>query len=30
MNSTIDESIYTMLKNKIEFSEKELNELEVW
>ena len=29
MNSTIDESIYTMLKNKIEFSEKELNELEV-
>ena len=29
MNSTIDETIYTMLKNKIEFSEKELNELEV-
>lgn len=29
MNSTIDESIYTMLKNKIDFSEKELNELEV-
>lgn len=29
MNSTIDESIYMMLKNKIEFSEKELNTLSV-
>ena len=29
MNSTIDESIYMMLKNKIEFSEKELNALSV-
>lgn len=29
MNSTIDESIYTMLKNKIDFSEKELNALSV-
>ena len=27
MNSTIDETIYTMLKNKIEFSEKILNEI---
>lgn len=29
MNSTIDETIYTMLINKIEFSEKELNALSV-
>lgn len=29
MNSTIDESIYMMLKNKIDFSEKELNALSV-
>ena len=27
MNSTIDETIYTMLINKIEFSEKILNEI---
>ena len=29
MNSTIDETIYMMLKNKIDFSEKELNALSV-
>lgn len=29
MNSTIDESIYDMLKNKVEFSEKELNALSI-
>ena len=29
MDSTIDESIYDMLKNKVEFSEKELNALSV-
>ena len=29
MSSTIDESIYDMLKNKVEFSEKELNALSI-
>ncbi len=29
MNSTIDESIYMMLKNKIEFSEKDLNSISI-
>lgn len=29
MDSTIDESIYDMLKNKVEFSEKELNALSI-
>ena len=29
MEGTIDETIYDMLKNKVEFSEKELNEISI-
>ena len=29
MENTIDETIYDMLKNKVEFSEKELNALSI-
>jgi hypothetical protein len=30
MASTIDDKIYEMTQNKVEFSERDLNELTVW